>query len=386
MKNQLHRPALAALISVLLFAPSSSASNETPAPTVSGNKIVFPPGSMDEASIKIFTVAPRTAIANHVAGHLVWDEDLTVRVYTPVTGRVREILVHVGETVQAGAVLARLDSPDFGQAQADAHKAAADLTLASRNLDRLRELYDHGAVAKKEVDEAEDSFESARSEQQRATARLVLYGEKDANVVDGSYGLSTPIGGVVVDRNVNVGEELRPDLMLANDPRFVAPQFIVSDPRKLWVALDATETELPFLKVGQPLKIRSRAYPDHVFDGTIETIGSALDPSTRTVKIIGVVENADLLLKAELYVDVEIGALPNVSDGVVIDSSAVFSREGHSCVFLEIAPNTYEVHQVNVETENAGEIVVRNGLSIGQHVVSDGRLLLQSLLEDGGKS
>ncbi len=364
---------------IRLFAEGSPAE-----PKVTGNKIEFPTGSLDAASIKVVAVAPQASVANHVAGHIVWNEELTVRIYTPVTGRVRDILVRVGDKVDAGAVLAKLDSPDFGQAQADAHKAAADLTLAKRNLDRLRELYEHGAVAHKEVDEAEDIFASAESEQQRAKARLVLYGEKDAKVVDGLYGLTTPIAGVVVERNVNAGEELRPDLMLANDPHLVSPQFVVTNPLQMWIALDATETELPFLKAGQPLKIRSRAYPDRTFDGSIETIGSSLDPSTRTVKVLGVVENADLLLKAELYVDVEIEPLPNGDGGVIVESSSVFKKDGQTCVFLETAPSTYEVHAVQTGEESGGHVVVRSGLTPGQKVVSDGRLLLESMLETGG--
>ncbi len=386
MKNSIRGLSTAGILIALMITSRAFAENNPSTPTVTGTRIVLPPGSVENSAVTLFTVAPRSNLASHVSGRLVWDEDLTVRIYTPVTGRVRQVLAYTGDEVAANAVLARLDSPDFAQAQADAHKASADLTLAQRNLTRLQELLAHGAVAKKEVDEAEDIFESAHSEQQRANARLTLYGEHDAHDVDGAFALCTPIAGVIVDRNINVGEELRPDLMLANDARFFAPLFVVTNPRQLWVALDATETELPHLKKKQPLRIRSRAFPERVFEGVIEMIGSSLEPSTRTVRIIGLVQNPDLLLKAELYVDVEIGALSNAETEVVVDSSAVFSHDGHASVFLEITPGTYEVHVIEVDSENAGEISVRNGLSVGQHVVAGGRLLLQSLLEDGGKS
>ena len=98
------------------------------------------------------------------------------------------------------------------------------------------------------------------------------------------------------------GQEVRADQMLANATQLYAPLFVVSDPAHLWVQLDVAESDLGSLRPGEALRVHSRAYPDKVFDGTLEKIGDSLDPATRTVQVRGSVANPDKLLKAEMYV------------------------------------------------------------------------------------
>src|SRR6266571_668454 len=83
-----------------------------------------------------------------------------------------------------------------------------------------------------------------------------------------------PIDGVVVERNINPGQELRPDLQLSNSPAM----FVITDPSRLWVQLDATESQLASLKRGQTVTLRSSAWPEEGFAATIETISDFIDP------------------------------------------------------------------------------------------------------------
>ena len=101
---------------------------------------------------------------------------------------------------------------------------------------------------------------AARAERDRAEAVLANYGgsDKSTNAV---YILRSPIAGVLVDKNINPGQELRADLMLANAPNLFAPSFVVSDPTKLWLQLDVAESDLPSLQPGQRLRIFSRGLP-----------------------------------------------------------------------------------------------------------------------------
>ena len=63
-------------------------------------------------------------------GRLIWDEDVTVRVFTPIAGRVTKVAVDAGQRIEAGQVLALISSPDFGQAQADARRAAGSASCS----------------------------------------------------------------------------------------------------------------------------------------------------------------------------------------------------------------------------------------------------------------
>src|SRR5262249_60776535 len=129
------------------------------------------------------------------------------------------------------------------------------------------------------------TIEAARSEQ-----RLALLGGR-AGGVDQHFALLSPIGGTVVERTLNPGQEVRSDL-----PN---PSFVVSDPGSLWVYLDIAERDVGMARVGMALELRSAAYPGRRFTGVLDQIGDALDPATRTAKARGTVLNADHALKAE---------------------------------------------------------------------------------------
>ena len=94
--------------------------------------------------------------------------------------------------------------------------------------------------------------------------------------------------------------------MLANSPTLFAPSFVVSDPTKLWLQLDVAESDLPAFNPGQRLHIHSRSFPDKTFDGVVDRIGATMDPNTQKIKARGTVKNPDKLLKAEMYVLVDV--------------------------------------------------------------------------------
>ncbi|MDR3403256.1 MAG: efflux RND transporter periplasmic adaptor subunit [Chthoniobacter sp.] len=364
---------------------------------IEGDKISLPQGGPQQASLAVEEVKAVQKTVVHFTGRLIWDEEKTVRVFSSVGGRVDKINVAIGQSVAAGEPLATMFSADFGQAQADANKADADLKLSERTLMRLRDLFEHGAAAQKDVEAAEDDFENKRAEQQRAHARLKLYGV-ESGTVDGLFSLNAPLSGVVVEKSINPGQEVRPDQMLANDAKLVAPLFVISDPRRLSVQLDVTELDIANLKPGQPIEIHTRAYPDRVFEGRIEVIGQSLDPQTRAVKALGYVDNADGLLKAEMYVAVGVAESETKPAEATVSSSdpaknrpagpkveipvkAVFSKDNRNFVFVEKSPGNYERQSVEIGLEHSGRVCITDGLVAGERVVTEGSLQLQAMME-----
>ncbi len=354
--------------------------------SVVGDRVTFPANSPQRASLTVAAVEPRPTEVHRVTGRLGWDEDATVRIYSPLAGRVHFVAVNLGDQVERNAALAGLDSPDFAQAQADARKAEADFLLAGRTLARTQDLFAHGAAPRKDVDTAEDAEAGARAEQQRAVSRLLLYGAPVDGDVDGLFTLRTPLAGVLVEKNINPGQEVRSDQLLANAPQLFAPQFVISDPHRLWVQLDITEMEMGLLQPGQSLRIFSRAFGGRTFEGRLESIGQSLDPTTRTVRARGLVNNADLLLKAEMYVDVELDSPNGNPAAVEVASSAVFSKDGRHYVFVETAPGAFQRREIEPGVESDRRILVRRGLQARDRVLVEGSLLLEAALEDGGKS
>lgn len=345
---------------------------------VEKNHLLFTAGDPQLKSIGVQLAKENDTVILHLTGKLVWNEDVTTNVFSPLAGRVASIKGARGQKVKVGDELARITSPDFGQAQADAVKSEADLALAKRVLERTRDLLKQGVLPQKELDTAENAFDDAQSERDRAVERLAVWGGRGGDV-NGAFALKAPMDGVIVDRNVQPGQEVRSDQMLAGMAVVAAPLFIISDPESLWVHLDVSEQDLSNLQVGQKLEIRSRAYGDQVFPGVLTVIGQSLNPETRTVVAKGSVANPKKLLKAQMYVDVNV--ITQVPRMPQVPVKAVFLREGKACVFVRKSESDFEMRQITTAAEDAGHVFVSKGLNADEAVVSEGALVLESLLD-----
>jgi cobalt-zinc-cadmium efflux system membrane fusion protein len=357
-------------------------SPELPAPAVDSEKatVSFATNAPELGSITVQAAQPQTLAVTHVTGRLYWDDDVTVRVFTPVAGRVIAIRADLGQAITNGSPLAEIDSPDFGQALATTRTAIANLAVVEKAYSRSQELLQHGAAAQKDVEAAQAAYLAAQAERDRAEAVLANYGGsvKNTNAI---YILRSPIAGVLVDKNISSGQELRADLMLANAPNLFAPLFVVSDPTRLWLQIDVAESDLSSLQPGQHLQVASPAFPDKVFDGTVDNLGATLDPTTRTIKVRGVVNNPDKLLRAEMYVMVNVDSDKKTPMGVEVSSKALFMKGNDSYLFVEESPGVFQRKLVKVGVEQDGKVPVLEGVSAGEKVVTEGALLLQALIE-----
>jgi cobalt-zinc-cadmium efflux system membrane fusion protein len=346
---------------------------------VAGDTVTIPTNAPQRAAL---TIEPAGQDAPHcvrLTGRLVWDENVTARVFTPFAGIVRRVGAEVNEPVTRNQPLADIQSPDFCQAQADLRKAQSDFRRAERALTRSKELFEHGAAPRKELDSAEADFASSGAEKDRAEQRLAIYGVV-ANSTNTDFFLPSPLDGTLVERNVSPGQEVRPDQMLANMPQITAPLFVVTDPSRLWILIDANEADLIHLQPGQSFSFTTRAFPDQSFTGTVAVVSEFIDPATRTVKVRGTVNNPEHLLKAEMFVNLTLPGGQKIY-GASVPQKAVFLKGDKHFVFIEEQPGQFARHEVQVGPEQEGQVAIVAGLSAGQRVVTDGCVLLQQILK-----
>jgi cobalt-zinc-cadmium efflux system membrane fusion protein len=374
--NRISRALLIAIFAGALAGctrPAKIAAEAADSPKIDGEKVIFSTNAPQLGYLAIEPARERSVVATGLNGRLAWDDDITARVFTAVSGRTIEIEANPGQPVAPGDALARIKSPDFSQAQADARKAAADLRAAERTLNRTRELLEHGAAAEKDLEAAEAEHTRSLSEKERALATLSLYGgNPDSAGVDGIFSLKAPIGGVIVEKTINPGQEVRSDQV--GDK----PLFVISDPTRLWLYLDVTEADVASMKLGQEVVVRARALPDKIFRGRLEVIGQGLDPATRTIKARCLVDNADKLLRAEMYVSADVSS---ATSGVDVPTKAVFLKDNQHYVFVETVPGQFERRAVRLGLESDGRSVVVEGLNAGQRVVSQGCLMLEAMVD-----
>ncbi len=355
------------------FFKSGKPAAEEGAPKVSGNTIAFAANSPQLAGIHTVKVEAPRERELILPGRLVWDEDRTVRVYTPFAGRVSRLVANVGDRVAVGQVLAQMISPDFGQAQADERKAQADLSAKRNQLTRVKELAQAGVSSARDLQQAEADHAAADAEYRRAAARLAAYG--GGSSIDQQFALKSPIAGVVVEKNINPGQELRPD-----QPG--APQFVVTDPAHLWVQLDANETDLKILKAGTPIFVASNQYPDDTFAGELQQVADFIDPNSRSLKLRGAVANMDRRLKAEMFVTARIN-LPR-GDAPSVAEKAVFLDGIRAFVFVKTGEGQFMRKGIRTGPVNNGLLPVLAGLKEGEEVAVSGNLAMEQMLEDAG--
>jgi membrane fusion protein, heavy metal efflux system len=368
-----------AVIAILLAAGAAAVAcreagektSGTAAPKAAGDRIEFPADSPQLDAFKSEPARESVGAPLTVTGRITWDEDVTTRILPPLSGRVLNLAAPAGARVRRDQLLAEISSPDFGQAQADAARSEADLAAAERARERLARLHERGAAARKDLEAAETDLARARAEARRTRERLLSWGGSLTSAAGQIYRLRSPLAGIVVERNVNPGQEVRPDA--------ASPLFVVTDPTRLWVLLDVTERDLPAIGKGDRLSITCIAYPQRKFAGKIDWIGNSLDPATRTVRVRGSVKDPSSSLKAEMYVTVE-DTGQGAHSAVVVPVSAVLTEGGRPFCFLQESRNRFRRVRIEVGPARDGKVPVLAGLSKGDRVVTEGSLFLSALL------
>ena len=303
-----------------------------------------------------------------LTGKITYNESVTSRISSPVAGRVISNPIAIGSVISAGTNLLELDSPDVADAEADFAKAQADLFLAKQNTIRQQELFAGKATSQKELERAQDDFNDASSEVQRAKDRLKNL-HIDSNQNDGHFKLRAPIAGVVVEKEVNLGLEVRPD----RD----TPLFVISDTKKLTLLMALFEVNLTKVKLGQQLAVSVPAYPNQTFTATVTYISQVLDEKTRSIQVRCDLPNPDKLLLPGMYATINVESEPN-DKAIIIPLTAVFTEGDADYVFIALDENNFKQQKVEIALRLKDKAVISVGLSENDLLVTDGALTLRS--------
>ncbi len=214
-----------------------------------------------------------------------------VRVGTQVSGTVSKLHVDFNDRVYPGEVLVELDDALFRaqvqQSEANVANARAALELAVANEARMRQLQRQALVSRQELDQAVEAAKSARAQLALARAQL----QKDRTNL-GYTVIRSPVSGVVVDRQVDVGQTVAatfqtPTLLL-----------IAQDLTKMQIDSSFAEADIGNIRVGQPVSFKVDAFPDRAFQGTVKLI--RLNPVTQqnvvTYDVVVAVDNPNQIL------------------------------------------------------------------------------------------
>lgn len=337
-------------------------------PIIQGQQLHYP---ANHPQLALLVSTPATAaksVTVELPARLTWNEERTQRIYPAFAGRVQQLLVDIGQNVAPGQVLATLASPDFGAAQADTAKAVADAKVAEQAHARMVTLYEADAVSKKDLELAQANWQRAKAEVTRAQGKTAMYGSQA--VVDQQWALLANVRGMVVERNLSPGLEVRPEQGGPGMPALI----VVSDPSSLWVHLDAREADVGSLKKGTTIRLVLPNFPGESFSAKITATGDFIDPNTRTIKVRAAIDNPERRLKAEMLGTALIER--QLPPGVLVPASAVqlFGKEHR--VFVQTQAGVFEPRMVKLGYEGIQDVLVISGLQAGEQVVKENSLLL----------
>ena len=334
-------------------------------------------------------------------------------VITPkITSPIRQFLVQRGSRVRQGQVLAILENKDlaaaaeqskgeFAQAEAGyattvgaglpelRQKAELDTAAAKEAFDAQQKLYNsrkelfqQGALPRRDLDSAQVALAQARSQYQQAQKQLDdlrNLGEKQAlksaggqlSAMTGKYRgaeaqlsyseIRSPINGVVTDRPLYPGE-----LATANQPLLT-----VMDTSKLIAKAHIAQSEAAALKVGNPAELRVPGLDDPV-KGRVTLVSPALDPGSTTLEVWVEAPKPDPALRPGITVTLSIIA-KTVKDAIVVPTSAVFkSPEGADIVLLAGPDGHAHVKTVQIGVRTADRTQIVSGIKVGDALISSG--------------
>jgi cobalt-zinc-cadmium efflux system membrane fusion protein len=348
------------------------------------NTVVLPADSPMLKQIRRERVALRELPTDEIVtpGKLEANPNRVSKVVLPVTGRVTAVLVKVGDAVKKDQPLLTIQSPDadaamsaYLSARAAEGQAEVALGKAQADADRASDLFEHNAVARKDVQAADSALAQAKAalEQARATReqslrRLTVLG-LSSNGFDQQVVVRAPLSGKVLELSVVPGE-------FRNDT--TASVMTLADLSTVWVASQVPETYIRFVQPGERVEISLAAFPGETFEGRVSRIADTVDPQTRTVKVQAELDNSHGRFRPEMYGSIH--HIESTKPTAVVPAGAVIQSGEQSSVFVETGAGRFERRTVSIGPR-AGDVVrVVKGLSPGDTVVVDGAMLLQGLL------
>jgi cobalt-zinc-cadmium efflux system membrane fusion protein len=312
----------------------------------------------------------------HTTGTVDWDADHTTQAITQVNGPIARLLVDTGTLVAADQPLLYVSSPDVANAIVTYRKAQNHLVYATKTLDRSKDLLDHGVIAVKDLEAAEQDYNDAGSDVQNSLQALRIFGvtqqelddaQRQGVTINPQLAVRSPIAGVVVQKLVSPGLVIQAGATAC---------FTISDVTTVWVQGHIYDRDLDSIHIGDVVEETNSSF-QQTFHGTISYIGALLDPATRTTSVRIVTQNSQGLLKKDMFVDAVIHTRSARSLLAVPTSAILRNEENLPFVYVEAAPGQFAQRLVNIGAEQGDETEIVSGTKGGEKIVAEGSVFLQ---------
>jgi membrane fusion protein, heavy metal efflux system len=337
-------------------------------------------------AVKVEVAAEREfPVEKSAVGSIDFNEELLTQVFTPYQGRIVELFAKVGDEVKKGQTLFTIDSPDLLAADSNLISTAGVLQLTTRNLARLRSLYESRAVSQKDLEQAISDQQTAEGATRAARDAVRIFGKSDAEIdkivaermADPTLVVPSPISGRVTARNAAPGLLVQP----GNAP---AP-FTVADISTMWMLANVAESDSPSFSVGQDVRVTVMAYPGREFRGRISTIGSTVDPTTHRVLVRSEIDDPKHELRSGMFANFVISTGEPMRSVAVPLDGVVREGDGTMTAWVTADRRRFTQRPVKVGLLRDGYYQILEGLQPGELVATEGALFLSNAIAIAGR-
>lgn len=331
-------------------------------------------------------------------GKIAIDQNRSTRIFPPYAGRVTRLMAAPGDEVRKGQLLFVIEAADSVDAQKDfvtalttRNKAASQVNLAQIVERRMSVLAKDKAASLREWQEAqasltaaENDFRSAEIALQAARNRLRLVGKTDAEInefettgaLTPDAPVYSPLAGTVLQRKIGPGQYVSAG---AGDGE---PMLLVGDTSRVWVVAYIRETDASKVRPGQRLSFRVLAEPDRVFETRIDYVAPGIDPDNRRLLVRASIDNADGLLKPEMFASVSV-VVDEGQSMPAVPLDAVIYEGSNARVWVVTDDRSVEQRQIKLGQSSGRLIQVLGGLDVGEKIVTRGSLFIDRMTAAG---
>lgn len=312
--------------------------------------------------------------AVNVPGRIEVQQNRLAKIGSPVTGRVSDIQVSLGQIVKSGQILAKVNSVELTQTQLIFIKAKQQIGLKTKAVVRAKLLFEADVISKAEMQRIEAELDSVTAEFDATEDQLEILGMTKAAIqklsnsstVNSYSDVTSRIAGIVISKHVNIGQVVQPADEL----------FSVADLNHLWAVAEVPEQQAAFIQKDQEVTIDIPALDDKRVKGKIIFVGDIVNPETRTVLIRTEIDNSNQMLKPDMLITVTVQS-KKVSK-LAVSLAAVVRENDRSYVFAQTGPNKFRLREIEVGSRDGNMISILSGITIGETIVVDGAFHLNN--------
>jgi RND family efflux transporter MFP subunit len=363
----------ALVISAVSIVAASGFTREPPppAPEAKGMKVGEDNVTLaaDAPQWKVLKLGPVKVSSMHwsepVPARVKIDETRAARVGSPLSGRVTQVLVELGQQVKLGDPLFTVASPDIAGLRSEREKAQVDFEITKERLARTRAMVEARAVPQKDELDADQQYRQAvlalrLSQSKLASLKVSSRNEHEFTVV-------APRDGVVVEKNV------LPSQQIGSDPGLMS----VADLTSVWVVAEIFEADAIGITEGTAARISSPSLPDLALEAKVDMVSAVVDPARHTVPVRVRLDNGTLHLKPNVFAQMRFAVSPPAGS-VEIAASSLVTDGAKQFVYVQSAEGKFTRREVVAGSAREGKVPILTGLKAQEIVVEEGAILLDN--------